>query len=61
MNSGEPDQTPQNAASDLVLHCLPMYHKKDAMLIWVKFLKVLLFGLWFITLTFPGHIHFWFT
>ena len=32
-NSGEPDQTPQNAASDLVLHCLPMSHKKDARLI----------------------------
>ena len=24
------------AASDLVLHCLPMSHKKDARLIWVK-------------------------
>ena len=23
--------------SDLVLHCLPMSHKKDARLIWVKF------------------------
>ena len=34
-NSGEPDQTPQFAASDLVLHCLPMSHKKEAMLIWV--------------------------
>ena len=27
-NSGEPDQTPRFAASDLVLHCLPMFHKK---------------------------------
>ena len=27
---------PQNAASDLGLHCLPMSHKKDARLIWVN-------------------------
>ena len=27
---------PHFAASDLVLHCLPMFHKKDARLIWVK-------------------------
>ena len=31
-NSGEPDQT----LHFLVLHCLPMYHKKDARLIWVN-------------------------
>ena len=37
--TGEPDQTPRLAASDLVLHCLPMSHKKDARLIWVKILK----------------------
>ena len=24
-NSGDPDQTPHYAASDLGLHCLPMY------------------------------------
>ena len=24
-NSGDPDQTPHHAASDLGLHCLPMY------------------------------------
>ena len=35
-NSREPDQTPRFAASDLVLHCLAMFHKKDARLIWVK-------------------------
>ena len=35
-NSGEPDQTPHLAASDLVFHCLPMSHTKDARLIWVK-------------------------
>ena len=35
-NSGEPDQTPRFAASDLVLHCLPLSHKKDARLKWVK-------------------------
>ena len=31
-----PDGTPQNAASHLRLFCLPMSHKKDARLIWVK-------------------------
>ena len=35
-NGGESEQTPHFAASDLVLHCLPMSHKKDAMLIWVN-------------------------
>ena len=35
-NSGDPDQTPRSAASDLGLHCLPMSHKKDPMLIWVN-------------------------
>ena len=35
-NSGEPDQTPHIAASDLVLHYLPMSYKKDARRIWVK-------------------------
>ena len=33
-NSGELDQTPRSAASDLVLHCWPMSHKKDARLIY---------------------------
>ena len=37
-NSGEPDQTPCSAASDLVLHCLPISHRKNARLIWVKYL-----------------------
>ena len=27
---------PHFVASDLGLHCLPMSHKKDAKLIWVK-------------------------
>ena len=35
-NSGDPDQTPRSAASDLCLCCLPMPHKKNARLIWVK-------------------------
>ena len=35
-NSGEHDQTPRSVASDLVLHCLPMAHKKEAKLKWVK-------------------------
>ena len=35
-NSGEPNQMPHFAASGLVLHCLPMSHKKDARLTQVK-------------------------
>ena len=30
-------RTPHSVASDLVMHCLPMSHKKDARLKWVKF------------------------
>ena len=38
--SGESDQMPRFAASDLGLYSLPMSHKKDARLIWVNvFLK----------------------
>ena len=33
---GDPDQTPGSAASGLGLYYLPMSHKKDARLIWVK-------------------------
>ena len=29
-----------SAASDLALHCLPMFHKKDASLIWVNIGKL---------------------
>ena len=36
-NSGDTDQTPHFMAADLGLHCLPMSHKKDARLIWVKY------------------------
>ena len=32
-NSGDPDQMPRSAASDLGLHCLAMSHKKNATLI----------------------------
>ena len=35
--SGKPDQTPRFVTSDLVLHCLPMSHKKNARLKRVKF------------------------
>ena len=31
-----PDGAPRSAASDLEIYCLPMSHKKDAMLICVK-------------------------
>ena len=34
-----PDGTPRSAASHLGLFCLPMSHKKDARLIWVKALN----------------------
>ena len=34
----KPDQTPRFVASDLVLHYLPMPHKKDDRLKWVKLL-----------------------
>ena len=33
---GNPDQMACYAESGLGLHCLPMSHKKDARLIWVK-------------------------
>ena len=32
------------AASDLVLHCLLMSHKKDARLIWVKRRNIIFVG-----------------
>ena len=35
-NSGDLDQAPHSVASDLGLHYLPMFHKKDARHIWVK-------------------------
>ena len=35
-NSEDPDQTPHYGVSDLDLHCLPMSHKKDARLKWVR-------------------------
>ena len=37
-NSVDHDQTPRSAASDLVLHCLPMSHLWDARLKWVNVL-----------------------
>ena len=39
-NSGDPDQMPHSVASDLGLHCLPMWH-----LIWVcTVCQILFFG-----------------
>ena len=35
-NTEYPDQTRQYPVSDLGLHCLPMSHKKNARLTWVK-------------------------
>ena len=34
--SGDNDQKPWSAASDLDLHCSPMSHKKDTRLTWVN-------------------------
>ena len=51
----EADQTPRYAASDLVLHCLPMSHEMGAWLLWVK----LMFTgcLQFVIVVFPDHTH----
>ena len=35
-NSGDPDQTPRSAASDLGLHCLPITLLQVSRLQWVK-------------------------
>ena len=35
-NSGDPDQTPRSAASDLGLHCLPVTLLGVSRLQWVK-------------------------
>ena len=35
-NSGDPDQTPRSAASDLVLHCLPITLLRVSQLQWVN-------------------------
>ena len=35
-NSGDPDQTPRFAASDLGLHCLPVTLLRVSRLQWVK-------------------------
>ena len=39
MHSGDLDQTPRSVASDLVLHCLSISHKKDTMLIFVQWVS----------------------
>ena len=35
-NSVDPDQMPHSVASDLGLHCLPMFFLWDGRLIWVN-------------------------
>ena len=35
-NSGDPDQTPRAAASDLGLHCLPITRSRVSRLQWVN-------------------------
>ena len=41
-NSGDPDQTPRSAASDLCLHCLPVTRLRVSSLQWVKYATMLL-------------------
>ena len=43
-NSSEPDQTPLSAASDLVLDCLSMFHKTDA--VFVMLSRLFIAALW---------------
>ena len=38
-NSGDPDQMPRSAASDLGLHCLPITLLRVSRLQWVKYVK----------------------
>ena len=50
-NSGDSDQMPRIAASDLGLHCLPVIHLGDSSLQWVKrFIDCVLFYITNITL-----------
>ena len=35
-SSGDPDQTPRSAATDLGLHCLPVTHLRVSRLQWVN-------------------------
>ena len=41
-NSGDPDQTPHSAASDLGLHCLPVTHYGVPSLQWVTKERIVL-------------------
>ena len=43
-NSGDPDQTPRSAASDLALHCLPITLLRVSRIQWVKAAKAGLLG-----------------
>ena len=42
-NSGDPDQMPHSAASDLGLHCLPVTHLGVSRFQWAKCLYILLY------------------
>ena len=42
-NSGDPDQMPHSAASDLGLHCLPITRLGVSRLQWVKDLNIKLY------------------
>ena len=47
----KPDQTPRFVASNLVLHCLPMSHKKTARLIWVNHTMKQVFFHWLLSVS----------
>ena len=42
-NNEDPDQTSRYVGSDLNPHCLPVSHKKNARLIWIKLLIIPIF------------------
>ena len=58
-NSGGPDQTPHSVASDLGLHYLPMFHKKDTRHIWVKkqLLGLQKFGKYIVEIVYQVKVH----
>ena len=44
--SAEPDKTLRSVSSDLVLHCLLMFHKKNARLLrWVKVVEIFIYNI----------------
>ena len=46
-NSGDPDQMPCSAGSDLGLHCLPVTHLRASSLQWVNFSALAVYSIIF--------------